>query len=119
MNLDIKHTNNRPKEKGRKAFSFWCDRRDLLFAIAKEACLRFARRKRLPALPRRDKTPTPRCFCISIYFTFQRLPQFWQTATDRVMETTFVFLPKRTTSSFQTPNTIQAMISHHQPMKSQ
>ena len=32
------------KEKGHRAFSFWCDRRDLLFAFAMEACLRFAHR---------------------------------------------------------------------------
>jgi hypothetical protein len=53
------------------------------------------------------------------YRTVHRVPQLWQTATDRVTETTFVFLPKSTTSSFQKPNRIHAMISHHQPMKTQ
>ena len=54
-----------------------------------------------------------------VYFTYQRWPQFWQTATDLVFDTTLVFLLKSTTSSFQIPNTSHAMISHHQPMKSQ
>jgi hypothetical protein len=51
--------------------------------------------------------------------TLQRYPQFWQTASLCVLETTLVFLENKAKISFGRVRKTQAKISHHQPMMSQ